>query len=184
MRYGYARVSTKDQRLDLQVEALERAGCDEIISEKASGARDDRPKLDSLLKRLKPGDALVVWKLDRLARSTNHLLRLSERFETDGVNLVSLHDHVDTSTPQGRFWFTMVAAMAELERDLTVERTKAGLEAARARGAKIGHPRTCGKQVETAVSLHEGGMTVKEACERTGISRQTYYRWARERQEG
>lgn len=184
MRYGYARVSTQDQRLDLQIEALERAGCDEIVTEKASGARDDRPRLEALLGKVRAGDSIVVWKLDRLARSTRQLLELSERFDRDGVDLVSLNDQIDTSTPQGKLWYTMTAAMAEMERDMIVERTKAGLEAARARGVRMGRPRTCGKQVDTAMSLHEGGMTIKEACERTGISRQTYYKWLHERQDG
>lgn len=183
MRYGYARVSTREQRLDLQIAALRGAGCVEIFSESASGARSDRPQLDALLDVLERGDTVVVWKLDRLARSTKQLLELSERFQRDGIYLVSLHDQVDTSTPQGKLWYTMTAAMAELERDMIIERTNAGLAAARARGARMGRPRTCGKQFETAAQLHEGGMTVKEACERTGISRQTYYRLSRERQE-
>lgn len=177
MRYGYARVSTKDQRLDLQIEALKDAGCTVIFSESASGAIADRPQLDALLEELKPGDAVVVWKLDRLARSTRQLLELSERFERDGIDLVSLHDQVDTSTPQGKLWFTMTAAMAEMERDMIVERTKAGLEAARARGSVMGRPRECGEQVETAMQLHDQGMSISEACRRTGICRSTYYSW-------
>lgn len=183
MRYGYARVSRPEQRLDLQVDALEEAGCDAVFSEKASGARGDRPELDALLGRIGPGDTLVVWKLDRLARSTRQLLSLSDRFEREGIDLVSLHERIDTSTPMGRMWFTMTAAMAELERDMIVERTRAGLEAARAKGVRLGPPRRCGKQVETARALVADGHTVKDACERCGISRQTYYRWAREEQD-
>lgn len=183
MRYGYARVSTKDQRLDLQIEALKSAGCDVIFSESASGTIADRPQLDALLGELREGDSVVVWKLDRLARSTRQLLELSERFDRDGVDLVSLNDQIDTSTPQGKLWFTMTAAMAEMERDMIVERTKAGLEAAKARGVKMGRPRECGEQVETAMQLHEQGMSISEACRRTGICRATYYSWLREMED-
>lgn len=184
MRYGYARVSTDDQRLDLQVDALKKAGCEVIYSEHASGTRDDRPELTNLLSRLQNGDVLVIWKLDRLARSTKHLLTISDDFKRRGVDLVSLRDQVDTTTPTGRFFFTVLAAEAELERDLISDRTKAGLATARAHGRILGAPERCAEQVDTAKRLHESGMTVTDACERAGISRQTYYRWLRRKQEG
>ena len=182
-RYGYARVSTEDQSLDLQVDALRDAGCDRIYSEHASGTLSDRPELDRMLAALEPGDSVVVWKLDRLARSTRHLIELSERFERDGVALVSLRDQIDTSTAAGRLFFRLMASLAEFEADLTRERTRAGLQAARRRGRRLGPPVRCARPAETARVLAEGGMSVTEACERAGISRSTYYRYMREEQD-
>ena len=134
MLIGYARVSTGDQNLDLQKTALFRAECEQIFEDTASGKNARRPGLRRALRRLKPGDVLVVWKLDRLGRSMRHLVVLVEELRERGINFRSLTDSIDTSTPMGRFFFHVMGALAEMERELIVERTKAGLEAARAQG--------------------------------------------------
>lgn len=133
MRVGYARVSTPDQRLDVQQEALTRDGCEKLFEDTMSGRVADRPGLQRALDILREGDALVVWKLDRLGRSVKQLVDLVSGFEEKGIHLVSLTDSIDTSTPSGRFFFHVMASLAEMERELTVERTRAGLESARAR---------------------------------------------------
>jgi DNA invertase Pin-like site-specific DNA recombinase len=127
MRIGYARVSTEDQRLDRQVDALERAGCERVFVEKASGMKDARPELGRMLGMVREGDDVVVAKLDRISRSTKHLIELSETFDRMGVNFVSLGDSIDTTTPMGRFFFRVMASIAELERDMIAERTSASI---------------------------------------------------------
>lgn len=174
-RLGYSRVSRPSQDLRLQLDALARADCDEVFSEKESGAKEDRPELARLLATAKAGDTIVVWRLDRLARSTKQLLELSESFQREGINLVSLTEMIDTSTATGKLWFTMTAAMAQFERDLTRERTMAGLEAARERGHVGGRPAKA-EAVATARKLIAAGEGVKEACRHAGISTSTYYR--------
>ncbi|AGG36539.1 phage DNA invertase [Escherichia phage P2] len=129
MLIGYVRVSTNDQNTDLQRNALECAGCELIFEDKISGTKSDRPGLKKLLRTLSEGDTLVVWKLDRLGRSMRHLVILVEELRERGVNFRSLTDAIDTSTPMGRFFFHMMGALAEMERELIVERTRAGLEA-------------------------------------------------------
>jgi DNA invertase Pin-like site-specific DNA recombinase len=141
MLIGYARVSTDEQNLDLQFDALKRAGCDEILSDRGfSGALIHRPALDQALKALMPGDVLVTWKLDRLGRSLSHLLSLVSDLEKKGIGFRSLTDAIDTSTAGGRLQFHVMGALAEFERTLISERTKAGMAAARARGTSIGRP--------------------------------------------
>ena len=134
MLLGYARVSTDEQNLELQGDALSAAGCDRIFSDKLSGSRLDRPGLAAALSHLRSGDSLVVWKLDRLGRTVRQLVEFVARLNQDGIEFRSLTDGIDTTTPAGRFFFHMMAALAEMERDLTRERTMAGLAAARARG--------------------------------------------------
>ncbi|HBL8043388.1 TPA: recombinase family protein [Escherichia coli] len=134
MLIGYARVSTGDQNLDLQKNALIRAECELVFEDMASGKNARRPGLKRALRRLRPGDVLVVWKLDRLGRSVRDLITLVSELQARGVNFRSLTDSIDTSTPAGRFFFHVMSALAEMERELIVERTKAGLEAARAQG--------------------------------------------------
>ena len=134
MLIGYIRVSTNDQNTDLQRNALNCAGCELIFEDKISGTKSDRPGLKKLLRTLSAGDTLVVWKLDRLGRSMRHLVVLVEELRERGINFRSLTDSIDTSTPMGRFFFHVMGALAEMERELIVERTKAGLEAARAQG--------------------------------------------------
>ena len=134
MLIGYVRVSTNDQNTALQRDALERSGCELIFEDKMSGRTAERPGLKKLLKRLSPEDTLVVWKLDRLGRSMRNLVILVEELKQRSVNFRSLTDSIDTSTPMGRFFFHVMGALAEMERELIVERTRAGLAAARAKG--------------------------------------------------
>jgi DNA invertase Pin-like site-specific DNA recombinase len=177
MRIGYARVSTEDQRLDRQVDALERAGCERVFVEKASGMKDARPELDRMLGMIREGDDVVVVKLDRISRSTKHLIELSETFDRMGVNFVSLGDSIDTTTPMGRFFFRVMASIAELERDMIAERTKDGLEAARARGHAGGRPKLSEDAVLRALRMYESrSFTVREITEATGVSKSTLYR--------
>ena len=131
MKIGYARISTKDQSFDLQVDALESAGCEQIYQEVVSGAKSERKALDKLLHDIRRGDVLVVWKLDRLGRSLRHLVDLVNDLVSKGVGLQSLNDPIDTTTSQGRLIFNLFACLAEFERDLLMERTQAGLKAAR-----------------------------------------------------
>jgi DNA invertase Pin-like site-specific DNA recombinase len=146
MKFGYARVSTKDQNLSLQLDALKLAGCEQIFKEKISGSTTERKELDSMLGQLRKGDTIIVWKLDRLARSLKDLLRLVSEFDSMGVGFISLNDPIDTTTPQGRLVFTIFGALAEFEREIIRDRTKAGLESARARGRKGGRPSGLSRQ--------------------------------------
>lgn len=186
MRIGYARVSTKDQSLDLQEDALRNAGCEKVFAEVASGAKTARPVLDDLLSRLRAGDVLVIWKLDRLGRSLKHLVTLATELMEREVGLISLNDPIDTTTPQGRLIFNIFASLAEFERDLIRERTQAGLQAARARGRKGGRPPGLSKKAEaTAMAAEtlyrEGQLSVQEICDQLGISKPTLYNYLRYR---
>lgn len=134
MLVGYVRVSTNEQNTALQRNALESAGCELIFEDKISGKTSERPGLKKVLKTLTAGDTLVVWKLDRLGRSMRHLVTLIEELRVSGINFRSLTDSIDTSTPMGRFFFHVMGALAEMERELIVERTRAGLAAAREQG--------------------------------------------------
>lgn len=180
MLIGYARVSTDDQHLDLQLDALEAAGLDpaRVYREHASGARSDRPALTECLRSLREGDTLVIWRLDRLGRSVQDLLALSQRLKTMGVNLRSLTETIDTSTAIGGLVFTMIAAMAEFERRLIQERTMAGLKAARARGRRGGRPRklTPAKLRIAKALLADDKITAAEAAAQVGVSRATLQR--------
>ena len=186
MRVGYARVSTKDQNLDLQVDALQKEECEEVFREVASGAKTARPVLDDLLSRLRAGDVLVIWKLDRLGRSLKHLVTLATELMEREIGLISLNDPIDTTTPQGRLVFNIFASLAEFERDLIRERTQAGLKAARARGRKGGRPRGLSKKADaTAMAAEtlyrEGKLSVQEICDQLGISKPTLYAYLRHR---
>lgn len=178
MKIGYARVSTDDQKLDSQIDALKEAGCEKIFSEKASGAKDERQQLFEALSYLRKGDTLVVYKLDRLGRTLKKLIELVEDFKNKGVHLQSIKDGVDTSSPTGKFFFHVVGAFSELERSLIVERTRAGLTAARSRGRLGGRPETISKsKKEIAYDLYmEGTKTVDEIIQPLGMSRMTFYR--------
>lgn len=140
MKIGYARVSTKGQDLSLQVDALEQVGCQILYQETETGATRERPQLQKMMGQLRTGDVVVVWKLDRLARSLKDLVNLVNEIQGKGAGLQSLNDHIDTTTPHGKLTFHLFAALAEFERDIIGERTKAGLAAARARGRKDGRP--------------------------------------------
>lgn len=152
---GYGRVSTSDQSADLQVDALQQAGCIRLFIDQASGTLDHRPELDRLLDQLRPGDVVVVWRLDRLGRSLRNLIEIVRLLEERQVGLKSLTEAIDTSTPGGKLVFHLFGALAEFERSLIVERTKAGLEAARARGRKGGRPRAMTpKKIEVAHEMY------------------------------
>jgi DNA invertase Pin-like site-specific DNA recombinase len=177
MKIGYARVSTNDQSLDLQIDSLNQAGCEKIYQEKISGMKDDRPQLLELIQFARKGDILVVYKLDRLGRSTKRIIELSEQLEQRGIELVSIRDNIDSTTAVGKAMFRMLAVLAEMERDLIVERTKAGLESARARGRNGGRPKVDNKKVKKAIRLYNSHQyTVKEIEEMTGVSKATLYR--------
>jgi DNA invertase Pin-like site-specific DNA recombinase len=175
---GYARVSTTEQDPSLQLDALESAGCIKVFTDKTSGALDRRPQLDRLLDQLRPGDTVVVWRLDRLGRSLRHLIALSEDLGEREVGLKSLQESLDTTTANGRLFFKIMGSLAEFERDLISERTKAGLAAARARGRKGGRPPVMTPQkVRVARQMYEGGdCTVEEIAKTVGVSRKTIYR--------
>lgn len=178
-KIGYARVSTWDQNLDLQVAALKEAGCTRIFTEKASGTKTDRPELAKALDYARPGDTLVAWRLDRVGRSLKHLIDTVTSLDEREIGFHSIHENIDTTTATGRLVFHIFAALAEFERALIVDRTKAGLEAARARGSKSGRkPLLSVKQIATAKALHgKGDHTVTEIAEILGgVSRATIYR--------
>ncbi|UNK19282.1 recombinase family protein [Paenibacillus sp. N3/727] len=177
MKIGYARVSTIDQSLDMQLDALNNEGCERIYTEKASGAKDDRKELQRALDSLRQGDVFIVYKLDRLARSTKKLIEVYEQLTELGVELVSIRDGLDTTTPTGRAMFKMIGVIAELEREMIVERTKAGLAASRARGRKGGRPKTDQKKIEQALKLYDSQKhSIAEIEEMTGVKKATLYR--------
>lgn len=183
-KFGYARVSTQDQKLDLQLDALEKFGVDKIFNEKMTGSRKDRPELEEMMKYLREGDTVVVYKLDRISRSTKHLIELADTFENMGVNFVSIQDNIDTGTAMGRFFFRTMASIAELERDIIIERTRAGLEAARSRGKLGGRPKADQEKLEFAYHLYQQKKhTVKEICEKTGVAKTTLYRFIEEQEK-
>jgi len=180
MLIGYARVSTDDQKLDLQLDALAKAGveADQVYRDKLSGARSDRPELEHAIKALRPGDTLVVWRLDRLGRNLKDLIEMIERIEKTGAGFRSLSEAMDTTTPGGRLIFHMMGALAEFERNLIRERTVAGLKAARLRGKVGGRPKKLdAKKLRAAVHLlTKTEMPVAEICEQIGVSVTTLYR--------
>lgn len=175
--FGYARVSTEQQNLDRQIDALQKYGVDLIYNEKMSGTKKDRPELTKLLDRMTTGDTVVIESLSRLGRSTKDLIELVERFEMAGVHLVSLKESIDTSTPTGKLLFTLMSALAQFERDVIADRTREGLKAARARGRSGGRPKTDPRKVAQAVKLYQARQhTVKEIEELTGVKKATLYR--------
>jgi DNA invertase Pin-like site-specific DNA recombinase len=186
MKFGYARVSTQDQELSLQLDALEAADCKKIYQEKVTGANKNRPELQSMLGQLREGDVVVVWKLDRLARSLKDLVGMVNEMQENGVEFQSLNDHIDTTTPHGKFTFHLFAAMAEFERDIISERTKAGLTAARARGRVGGRPKGLSKGAKHTAIIAEqlykdGELSISEMCGQLSISKSTFYNYLRQR---
>ncbi len=180
-RLGYARVSTLDQHPDLQLDALAAAGCSRVFVDRASGALDARPELTKVLDQLRPGDTLVVWKLDRLGRSLRHLIETLGALEARGVGFTSLQEHLDTTTSGGKLVFHLFGALAEFERDLIRERTTAGLVAARARGRVGGRPpRMTPQKLAVARQLYESRQhTVAAIAKTVGVSRASIYRHLR-----
>lgn len=178
MLIGYARVSTQDQNLELQYDALNKAGCKKIIEDKVSGSRAERPGLSKVLEILREGDTLVVWKLDRLGRSVKNLVDLVGELHKQGVQFKSLTDAIDTGTPSGRFFFHVMASLAQMERELTIERTRAGLEVARQLGRKGGRKRQMtDSKIESAKKLLANGIPPRDVAKNLGVSIPTLYRW-------
>lgn len=178
MLIGYARVSTDDQTTDLQLDALAKAGCEQVFTEKASGAQRDRPQLKAALKYARKGDTIVVWKLDRLARSLKQLIETVEDLEARKIGFKSLTEAIDTTTPGGRLVFHIFAALAEFERGIIRERTVAGLAAARARGARVGRKPSLGPKDLAAARamLKDPRISIGEVARRLGVAPSTLYR--------
>jgi DNA invertase Pin-like site-specific DNA recombinase len=178
MLIGYARVSTQDQNLALQQEALKKAGCRPIFEDRTSGARSDRAGLSNALETLEKGDTLVVWKLDRLGRSVKNLIELVGDLESRGIHLRSLTDAIDTATPSGRFFFHVMASLSQMERELMAERTRAGLEIARQLGRRGGRKRKMtDSKIESAKKLLANGVPPYDVANSLSISVPTLYRW-------
>jgi DNA invertase Pin-like site-specific DNA recombinase len=178
MRIGYARVSTEDQTLDLQRDALKQAKCRQVYEEQATGTSTGRPQLEACLKSVREGDTLVVWRLDRLGRNLADLVGLVAEFERRKINFESITEKIETVSPAGRLVFHVFAALAEFERNLIRERTVAGLKAARARGRKGGRPaKLTAKEIKTIRALLKtADIPVAEIAARFGIARSTLYR--------
>ena len=186
MKYGYARVSTRDQNPNLQTDALKKARCERIFIDRASGARTDRPELNMMLDEIRSGDVVVIWKLDRLGRSLKHLVELVEYLNRRKIGLRSLNDPIDTSNAHGKLTFNIFASLAEFERDIISERTKAGLEAARARGRKGGRPKGLSKEAEikacAAETLYKKRrLSINQICDQLDICKATFYSYLRRR---
>jgi DNA invertase Pin-like site-specific DNA recombinase len=182
MLIGYARVSTHDQTLALQQDALKQASCERIFTDTASGAKADRPGLDQAVGFARSGDTLVVWKLDRLGRSLPHLIETIRQLQERGIGFKSLTEQIDTTTSGGKLIFHVFAALAEFERDVIRERTEAGLIAARARGRRGGHPRAAAlsdaKKVAMAQALYNDKKnSIADICKTLRVSRSTLYRY-------
>ncbi len=178
MLIGYARVSKDEQNLNLQLDELKKTGCGKIFTDKVSGVKTARPGLDEALSYLRPGDSLVVWRLDRLGRSLKHLIDTITDLSNREIGFMSTQEKIDTTTSGGKLIFHIFGALAEFERNLIKERTQAGLEAARARGKRGGRPHSLTtKNAQMAQELYESkNHTIPEICKMLGISRATLYR--------
>ncbi|QIQ22522.1 recombinase family protein [Zophobihabitans entericus] len=178
MLIGYARVSTNDQDLTLQIDALQKNGCDKIFTDKISGSKTQRPGLTEVLNFIREGDSLVVWKLDRLGRTMKGLIDLIEELNEKKIEFISLTDGIDTKGATGKFFFHVMAAFAEMERELNRERTLAGLEVARKAGKTGGRPKAMTtKKLKAAKKLLLDGMPPKDVAQSLGISLSTLYRY-------
>lgn len=176
--YGYARVSKVQQDLIRQLDMLKEYNCNEILTEKMSGVKSDRPQLERLKDKIRPGDIIVIESFSRLGRSTRDLIDLVEYFENKGVKLISIKEKFDTTTPQGKLMLTVFQAFSQFERDLIVQRTKEGLESARARGRKGGRPKVKDKNITKALKLYNSKeYSISEIVEMSGISQATLYRY-------
>lgn len=179
MLLGYARVSTDEQSLDLQRDALRAAGCEVIFEDAASGAQRERPGLHEALSFVRPGDVLIVWRLDRLGRSLHHLIEIVNDLRARGIEFRSLNDNIDTSSPAGKLVFHIFGALAEFERELIRERTRAGLRAARERGRLGGRPRALdAEQLEAARAMLATGQSMRRVARIFGVSERTIRRYA------
>ena len=182
--FGYARVSTEQQNLDRQLDMLQKYGVDFIYNEKMTGTKRNRPELEKLLERLTEGDTVVVESLSRLGRSTKDLIWLMETFNSKGVNLVSLKESIDTTTSTGKLLFTLMSAIAQFERDVIADRTREGLNSARARGRNGGRPRTDSEKLRKAIKLYNTQQySLAEIEDMTGVKRSTLYRGIRSKND-
>ena len=181
MLIGYARVSTNDQTLSLQVDALTKASCEKLFTDHISGTKAERPGLRDAMSHLRAGDTLVVWRLDRLGRSLRHLIDTVTELEQRGIGFKSLQENIDTTTSGGKLVFHIFGSLAEFEREVIKERTAAGLEAARARGKVGGRPRRLDeKKAELAWRMYaDKSNSVSEICKTLGITRMTLWRYVR-----
>lgn len=181
MKIGYARISTQDQNLDLQIDALQQLGCERIYQEKISSVKDNRPELENCLKALRAGDTLYIWRLDRLGRSLKHLVQLINQLQDMDCSLVSIKENIDTSTPTGKLTFHIFASLAEFERDLICERTKAGLLSARARGRMGGRPQKLSEKEKSMIRqlMKDRNNSASDIAKRFGVSRATVYNIAK-----
>ena len=188
MKVGYARVSREEQHLELQLDALKAAGCEQIFTEKIKRVKDQRPQLEQALTYVRPGDTVVVWRLDRLGRSLKNLLEIMGSLEERKIEFQSLTESLDTSNPSGKLIFHLFARVAEFERAFTIERTRAGLAAARTRGRKGDRPRgkafNTPQKIATAQALYNQGAPMKEICELLNCSSSTLYRSSETRKTG
>ena len=185
MVYGYARVSTADQNLDRQLDALRKYGIDKLYCEKMSGTKKNRPELDKMLAELSEGDTVVIESLSRLGRSVKNLSELMELYNAKNIRLVSLKETIDTTSPTGRLLYTILSSLAQFERDILVERTTEGLKAARARGRVGGRPKTDAKVMQKAVALYQTKeYSITDITDLTGVSKSALYRALKERQSG
>lgn len=175
-RIGYARVSTLDQNLEMQLDELQKVGCSKVFKEKSSSVKK-RPEFEKCLEYLREGDTLVVWKLDRLGRTTKKLLELIDDLKERNINLQIITLGVDTSTAAGRLFFTMMAGLAEMERELIRERTNAGLKAARSRGRLGGRKKIDPDVLHRAYMMYEANMTVEDITKTLNVSRSTFYKY-------
>jgi len=185
MKIGYARVSTHDQNLALQEDALKNADCEEIFRDVSSGAKTERPGLEEALAYLRENDILVVWKLDRLGRSIQHLIQAIKSLNERKIGFKSLQENIDTTTNGGKLIFHIFSALAEFERDLIGERTQAGLKAARARGRLGGRPPLLdNRQITRMIEMYdEGKNTVAEICKIYSISRPSFYNYLKKKKQ-
>lgn len=177
-RIGYARVSSAGQKLDSQIDELTKAGCTKIFSEKISGVKESRKEWDKLIEYLRINDILVVTELSRMSRSLVHLLQIVKQLEDKGINLVSLRENIDTTSATGRFFISVIGAIAQMEREIKAERASAGRESAKARGKTGGRPRTDIEKLEQAKILYENSdKTAKEVCNIFGFGRRTLFNY-------
>src|ERR671913_369589 len=181
MQIGYARVSTQEQTLALQQDALTHVGCEKVFTDTVSGSQDERPGLSDALSHLRSGDTLVVWRLDRLGRSLRHLIDTVTALQERGIGFKSLQESIDTTTSGGKLVFHIFGALAEFEREIIRERTQAGLTAARARGKSGGRPKALTpKEVQILRNMAaDKSLTVTDICKTLGIGRTTFYRYVK-----
>ena len=173
---GYARVSSKEQNLDSQIDMLKKAGCQKIFKDKLSGINADRPGWSKLMDYVRPGDAVVIAELSRMSRSLPHMLEQIKIFEEKQIEIISLREKIDTTTATGRFFISMMGAISQMERELKKERIKAGTESAKARGKSGGRPKTKDSRLEQARVLYENtDKSAREICDSLGIGRRTFF---------